>query len=328
MSDDVYAVIDLMTGYQQAAALTAASRLGIFDLIADDTLDAATVAERAETDPRTTLALLDALVGMALVTIEQGGYRATATATRLGADGDLRLVAEKEAFFARHWLDLAESVRTGRPRLRDWVDRLAADPDQARSFLRALVVLARETGPDLTRLPALGAGARVVDLGGGLGAYATALAEAGATVTLVDLPPVAAWAREELGSLPAATRDAITVIGADLFADDATEAIGTDHDAVLLSHLLHDLDDDDAGAALRRAAEVVRPGGTVVVFELPGDPPGSFGPLFDLMMSVETPGRARRIAELTALMSAAGLVDVELSEFYALPHAVLTARVP
>lgn len=328
MSNDVFAVIDLMTGYQQAATLTAAARLGVFDLLADQPIDAAGAADSLGTEPLATRALLDALVGLELVESSPDGYRATPTAARLGHDGDLRLVAEKEAFFARHWLDLADSVRTGAPRLDSWRERLASDPEQARFFLRALVVLARETGPDLTAVDGL-VGESVVDLGGGLGAYATQLAAAGSRVTLVDLPEVTPWAELELMQAEPAVRDAIRVVATDLLGDEAPEAIGTDHDAVLLSHLLHDLDDTDALAALRRAAELTRSGGTVVVFELPGDPPrdgqGAFGPLFDLMMRVETPGRARRLDELADLMRAAGLTDVTVSPDHPLPHGVLTA---
>uniref|UniRef100_UPI0025FFA01C methyltransferase n=1 Tax=uncultured Aeromicrobium sp. TaxID=337820 RepID=UPI0025FFA01C len=278
------------------------------------------------TDELATRALLDALTAMDLLTCDGQRYRATELGARLGHDGDLRLIAEKEAFFARHWLDLAESVRTGRPRLAPWAERLETDPEQARFFLRALVVLARETGPDLTGIAGFGAGNRVVDLGGGLGAYSAQLAAAGAQVTLVDLPRVVAWAETELADLAPRARDRITLVPTDLFAASAVTDIGTGHDGVLISHLLHDLDDADSVAALRRAAELVRPGGTVVVFELPGDPAGTFGPLFDLMMRVETPGRARRLEELTDLMHRAGLTDVRVSDSHRLPHGVLTAR--
>ena len=68
----------------------------------------------------------------------------------------------------------------------------------------------------------------------------------------------------------------------------------------------------------------VSPGsGRIVVFELPGDPPGAFGPMFDLMMRVETPGRARHLAELVALVEDAGFTDVRVSVEHPLPHGVV-----
>jgi Dimerisation domain/O-methyltransferase domain len=328
----VFDVIDLMTGYQAAATLTAAARLGVFDLLADGPRLADEAATLLALDPLATRALLDSLVGLRLLTVDDDLYSVTPMSARLTHAGDLRLVAEKEAFFARAWLDLEESVRSGEPRLGPWASRLVSDPAQAREFLRALLVLADETGPDLARLVA--PGMRVADLGGGLGAYAVRLAAAGASVTVADLPPVAQWCAEEVPrrvaalGLGAEVAELVTVRPVDLLTDAAVPALGTGYDVVLLSHLLHDLTDDDCLQVLRLAATIVAPGGRVVVFELPGDPPGAFGPMFDLMMEVETPGRARRLAELVELLEDAGLVGVAVDPSYSLPHGVVVGHPP
>ncbi len=330
MSPTVFDTIDVMTSYQHAAALTAAARCGVFDVLAERSLTWTETAAELGTDPTATRALLDAMVGLGLVDLddEVGRYRAGPVAARLGAGGDLRLVVEKEAFLARVWLDLADSVRSGRPVLAPWRDRLVADPVQAREFLSALVVLAAQTGPDLATVLELAPGSTVADLGGGLGAYAVPLAGAGAEVTLVDLAPVVDWARDDLSAIDADTRRRIVVCEADLLAADAAERIGGRFDVVLLSHLLHDLSDDDAAVVLGLARRLLRPGGSVVVFELPGDPPGAFGPLFDLMMRVETPGAARRVDELVALLEAAGFVDLAEVPGTGRPHVVLRAAAP
>lgn len=315
-------VIDLMTGYQQAAALHAGATLGIYDVLAAGPATASEVASRAGTDPSATLALLDSLVGMQLLTVSGGAYASTPMSDRLASGGDLRLIAEKESFLAGVWLSLADSVRTGTPQLDPWHQRIADDPEQVRTFLQALVVLARETGPDLTQLPGFAPGVRIADFGGALGSYSVPLAAAGASVTLADLPAVIGWAEEELASVDTDVRSHITLTPVDLLAPDAAKSLGIEYDIVLLSHLLHDLDDDDCATVLALARSIARPGGLVAVFELPGDPPGSFGPLFDLMMRVETPGRARRIDELMGLLTAAGLTDVRQGG-YSLPHAVV-----
>ncbi|MEQ6901289.1 methyltransferase dimerization domain-containing protein [Nocardioides sp. YIM 152588] len=340
MSDPgVFGVIDLMTGYQQAAALTAAARVGVFDLLSAEPLPADEVSGRLGTDPATTVALLDSLAGLGLVTatpaVPTTVYVATPTSRRLAAGGDLRLVAEKEAFFAGVWQSLEATIRTGERQIDSWRSRLDADPAQSLNFLRALVVLARETGPDLTRLPGVRPGARVADLGGGLGSYAVPLAAAGASVTLADLPPVVAWADEELAGLASTdpeARERISLTAVDLLGPDAEAVLaapaesGGGYDVVLLSHLLHEVDDADAARLVALAAALVRPGGTVVAFELPGDPAegplAAFGPMFDLMMRIETGSRARRFAEFEALLRGAGLGDVRRLDF-ALPAGVV-----
>lgn len=324
MTLGVFDVIDLMTGYQQAATLTAAARLGVFDALTDRSLTWQELADELGTHPTSTRSLCDALAALELLALDEAGrFQSTPIAERLTHDGDLRLVAEKEAFLARIWLDLDSSIRSGTPQLDAWRNRLVADPAQARQFLEALIVLARETGPDLVALLNITGDERIADLGGGLGSYAVPLASAGSAVTLVELDPVTTWAREAIAVHGDALAERIDIRGVDILGDDADEQIGADFDVVLLSHLLHDLTDDDALATLRVAASIARPGGRVVVFELPGDPPGAFGPLFDLMMRVETPGSARRIDELAALMSAAGLTDVAEVDGARRPHGIL-----
>ncbi|MCV7129815.1 class I SAM-dependent methyltransferase [Mycolicibacterium vanbaalenii PYR-1] len=136
---------------------------------------------------------------------------------------------------------------------------------------------------------------------------------------------MAEWARDRLAG--SGVPGHIEVRAVDLLGPDAAERVGTDagYDVVLLAHLLHDLGDDDCAAVLQVAATVCRPGGQAVVFELPGDPPGAFGPMFDLMMRVETEGRARRADELVALLRAAGFTGVHESSAYRRPHGVFIA---
>lgn len=321
-------LLGLLTAYQASAAVVAATRVGLFDAL-DPPADPAAVAARLGCDRGAIGSLLEALVGLGLVRVEAGGrYRTTEVAARLGRDGDLRLVVEKEAFFAAVWLDLAETVRTGRPRLEPWPVRLGREPEHAREFLAALVVLAELSGVDLVSLCGLAPGTRVVDLGGGLGSHAVPLARAGVDVVVVDLPQVVAWAGEAIESSEAALRDRIHWVGADLLAPEVLEVVGTGYDVALLSHVLHDLDDDGARVALGVAHASTRSGGSVVVVEIPGDAAPPTGPMFDLMMRVETPGRARSLRELHDLLGAVGFVEMREVPGVAPPQVVLQGLVP
>lgn len=317
---DVEGLLQVLTGYQGAAVVAAACRTGLMDALAATSASASASADalaaRAGTAPGPTRSLLEALAGLGLVVVTNDGagtarYAAAELVGRLRSGGDLRAVVDKEAFFARLWNGLDTTLRTGGPLLSPWRARLVNEPDVARRFLEALVTLAREIGPDLSLLPELGRDRRVVDVGGGLGSYAVPLALAGAAMTLVELPTVAGWARERLaGSVVGAQVGGrqVDVVAADALTEPACGVGPGSADAVLLAHVLHDLDDDDARTLLTRAGEALRPGGAVVVVEIPGE--GPYGSLFDLMMRVETPGRARTAAELHALLREAAMVDV------------------
>jgi SAM-dependent methyltransferase len=314
----------VLTGYQLAAVVTAACRLGLFDALSPtEPRPPAQLASSLEVSAAALAKLLAALEAIGLVTATPAGYLATGfAATELGSGGDLRHVVEKEGFFAGTWLDLAETVRTGRPRLDPWRRRLVTEPDQARDFLVALDVLARRTGPDLARLPALAPGRRVVDVGGGLGTYSRLLAAAGSTVTLVDLPEVIAWAAPRLAGVP------VTIVAADVLAHPTCGVPAGSQDAALVSHLVHDLDRETAVGVLSAAASAVRSGGWVVVNDFAGDSgPGAFGPLFDLMMALETGGNAYPRADLVAMMKEAGLTEVTVEGFDP-PLTVISGAVP
>lgn len=303
MSADVVALLGTLTAYQDPAVVVAACRTGLLDALGEAPAGAAALAERAGLAVGPVVAALAVLARLGLAEQQRTGYLRTPLTARLCDGGDLRAVVLKEGLFARVWTELDATLRTGRPVLAPWRDRLVDDPETARGFLEALVVLARETGPDLTTLVELGHGRTVLDVGGGLGSYAVPLSRAGAAVTLVELAPVAQWARQALADAE------VRVVAADALAEPACGVAPQSVDTVLLAHVLHDLDDADAATILARVREALRPGGAVVVVEIPGDATGA-GPLFDLMMQVETPGRARSGTALHTLLAEAGMVGL------------------
>ena len=100
----------------------------------------------------------------------------------------------------------------------------------------------------------------VLDVGGGAGAYAVALAEQGYAVHLVD--PVASHVEQARGS---AAEHHATLASASLgdarslrFDDETADAV------LLLGPLYHLTERDDRLAALREAHRVLRPGGIVL----------------------------------------------------------------
>lgn len=300
---DHFGVMDLMTGYQPAAVVASGVRLGVFDSLRVARCAPDELAAGLGLALPPTAALLGALQRLGLAWLDPDGrFGLTEAGGWLAGDDGLALVSLKEAFFAGVWTSLDDTLRTGAPALTSWRERLVREPDQCLLFLRALRVLARLTGPDLTRLPAFAPGRRILDVGGGLGSYALPLAAAGAGVTIAELPPVAGWARRELGDSDGLLGK-LTVIEDDVLME---RRVGGDYDAVLVSHVLHDLDDADALRLLAGARNRVAPGADLVVFELAGDAPGPIGPMFDLMMQIEGPGRARRAGEVIELVTGAG----------------------
>ena len=78
-------LIELITGYQPAAAITTAQRLGIFETLGEVPADPDDLARELSVDGSNLAALLEALCSFGLVERSSRGYAATAyTARRLG----------------------------------------------------------------------------------------------------------------------------------------------------------------------------------------------------------------------------------------------------
>lgn len=126
-----------------------------------------------------------------------------------------------------------------------------ADPRRSIEYLRTMDVLTRHLPP---------APASVVDIGGGPGRYALALAAAGYQVTLLD--PVPLHVQQATGASAAAPRPLTHAALGD--ARDLPHQDASFDAALLLGPLYHLTDPDDRHRAWTETARVLRPGGLVV----------------------------------------------------------------
>jgi len=319
--------LELVTAYQRSAVVAAACATGVADAIAGGPLPPEAVAARCGTDPRATRALLGALAAVGLADHGPAGYALSADGAVLAGDhpGSVARIVAKEWFFYQAWAGLPESVRDGHARIPPWRERLATDRGRSLDFLRALDDLAARFGGELPALAGLAGPGRLLEVGGGAGSHAAALARAvpGLEATVLDLPAVEPVLRErhpELG-----------FVAGDLDQPRFGRPAGERWDAVLLANVLHDHPAGRAEPIVAAAAGLLAPGGTLLVYEWvldeDGDGPAAVA-LFDLMMLVENEGGAAwTAARLTGWLEAAGLTGAEVRRG-AGPIAVARARAP
>jgi len=203
------------------------------------------------------------------------------------------------------WTRLEESLVSGRPLADRSRDPFFTRPDVLGRFFpnlaQAMTETSREEARALAEEIALPAFARVLDLGGGAGQFARAIADSqpDAEVVLFDQPPVIAAA-------PAHPR--ITAAPGDFFTSPLDPA-GAGFDCVLLARVLMGFDDVRAAELLGRVRAVLRPGGVVHVVELRRGEgaAGRVAALLDVDMLLLTGGAVRTACELRALLAAAEL---------------------
>src|SRR5918995_245368 len=192
------------------------------------------------------------------------------------------------------WGKLTEAVRTNRPTT--W------DPDKQSSLFEgedpAMLALFWEAMHSLSTFSARALGAavdfsafkRLLDVGGGSGAYDIELCKhyPNLSATVYDLPFVAEIAAEK--AKQAELEERIRTVGGDFFAD---ARFPEGHDVILLSMILHDWSEPKNREILRKCYEALPSGGMVIISELlVNDEKTGLAPaaLMSLNMLIETEG--------------------------------------
>ena len=298
-------------GFQDSRVLLTAIELDLFTAVGAGA-SAAAVAGRLGTDPRATESLLNALVALEALTKRDGVFASTPAAARYLASGskdDSRAALMHTAHLWARWSTLTECVRQGTSvTYTEMADR---DDEWTRAFIAAMHKNAAFRAPLVVRAVGLEGVGRVLDVGGGSGAYAIAFAQAqrGLTADILDLATVVPLAAGHIAEAGVAAR-VRTRVG-DLRKDD----YGTGYDLVFISAICHMNTPDENRAMFGRAFQALAPSGRVVVqdFILNPDKTGpKAGALFALNMLVGTRGgSAYSEAEYATWLGGAGFQDVE-----------------
>jgi len=318
--NDIRQRIDVFT----PIALRVAATLRLADHIVAGTTKLDDLAGAAGADPDTLGRLLRFLTCRGIFAEpEPGHYALTPTAGWLCADHPSRLREFLDLDSVGGLLDLAvcggllATVRTGQAGYaqvfgRPFWDDLADKPDLAASFTALMTAVSLRLGPEAARGYDWTAVRTVVDVGGGAGYLVSEVLRANpdATGTLVDLPGTGPAALANLAAAGVADRCAFA--GQSFFDELPAGA-----DVYVLSHVLHDWDDEHAVAVLRRCAQALagRPDSRVLVVErvIAEDEHRPLTTEYDLRMAVIFGGaRERTYPEFVALAAAAGLAPGEV----------------
>lgn len=311
-------LMQLSTGFWAFKTLAAAHELGLFALL--DTgrgITADELAAALRIHPRPAEMLLTGCASLGLLVRRAGRYFNAAIS-------EAYLVPGKAAYFGgwiemadkrlyAGWGRLAEALRTNRPTT--WNPDTQAslfdgeDPKMLALFWDAMHSLSTMTARALAASYDFGRYRRLLDIGGGSGAFDIELCRhyPALRAAVFDLPHVAAIAERNIAQ--AGLSDRIAGIGGS-FSGDFPEGC----DLHLFSMIMHDWDEEKNKALLRRSYETLAPGGTVVISELLVDDDKT-GPapaaLMSLNMLIETEGRNYTAAEYAAWLVEAGFRDVE-----------------
>jgi SAM-dependent methyltransferase len=211
------------------------------------------------------------------------------------------------------WSRLTDVVRHGKP-ARELPAASEAPDERTKRFIGAMQHYGRQRAPEVAWLIDLAGVTRILDVGGGSGAFCHEFLGRlpGATATLFDLPPVLPLARRYAEDAGLADR-------MDFVAGNYnTDALPQGYDLVFMSAIVHINSPEQNIRLVAQGAEALRPGGRLVIRDwvMTSDrTQPAAGALFAINMLVNTDvGDTYTADEMREWMEAAGLVDVKILE--------------
>ncbi len=324
----------IIRGYMASRCLLTALELDIFTAVAAGA-DAAQIGKKIDAPTRATGMLLNALVALGMLTKSGDDYKNTPESARFFAQGSKdnhRNGLLHIANIWHRWSTLTDAVRRGtRVPVGREVDR-KEPPAWTRDFIAAMQRNAKDRAPLLVKALGTSASAstsssssssssssnsnsnsnshsnvrRILDLGGGSGAYSIAFAKAYPNVQceILDVPEVVPLTEEYVRQAGVSAQ--VSVRAGDMLRDD----FGCGYDMIMLNAICHMFSEEQNRDILRRAYVALAPSGRVVVqdFILNSDKTGpQHAALFSLNMLVSTDaGASYSESEYTGWMQSAG----------------------
>ncbi len=296
-----------------SAVVYAAAKLGIADHLDDGPRSAVELAGTTRTHAPSLHRLMRTLAGLGILT-EGDAQRFALTplgeALKSGAPGSApaTLIAFCGPAFWHSWKQILYSLETGKTGFEKasgmpLFEYLAQHPEEASYFSEAMVGFHGAEPPAVARAYDFSGVGTLVDVGGATGNMLAAILShhAAPRGVLFDRPHVV---RDAPALLKArGVEERVTIEPGDFF-----ESVPAGGDAYLLSHIIHDWNEDQYLTILGHCRSVIKPDGRLLIVEtvLPtGDTPHQ-GKVQDMVMLVIPGGQERTEAEYASLLGNAG----------------------
>jgi (2Fe-2S) ferredoxin/predicted O-methyltransferase YrrM len=299
---------EMIRGFMPSRCILTALELDIFTAIGDGA-NAEQIGTRIHANARAVSILLNALVAIGLLSKSGRDYRNTPESARFlvqGSKDNHRDGLLHTANIWHRWSTLTEVVRRGAPipiagaGAREWTV----------NFIAGMQRIAKDRAPLVVKALGTTGVRRILDLGGGSGAYSIAFAKASQDVQceILDLPEVVSLASEYVSKAGVSAQ--VSIRAGDMLHD----RFGSGYDIIMLNAICHMFSEEQNFDIFRRACQSLAPNGRLVVQDFIINPDKA-GPqhaaLFSVNMLVGTDaGATYSEAEYAGWMKAAGLTDV------------------
>lgn len=307
---------NIAQSYGQSAALMAAVELDVFTAISEGAGSFAEVAEKLDLHPVNAERLIVLLSAAGLVEVDGGRLRNAADAERFLVKGKRSYMGPWISFTKPQWNEwgrLAEHLRRHDLRELGTIDTLTLE--DARRYHRSTFSIGLGAGRRFARDVDLSRRSKIMDIGGGSGAYLIAAANVYPDIegVVLDLPVVCEVAREFLAE--AGVEERITAQPCDFTKDP----FPGDCDVAIMASNLPMYDRDMIAAVIAKAFDALRPGGEMhLMGEMTNDErTGPWGPAYwGLGQAISNSmGLAHSQGDVLGYFEVAGFKDVAVVPF-------------
>jgi 2-polyprenyl-3-methyl-5-hydroxy-6-metoxy-1,4-benzoquinol methylase len=259
-------MLDILGGLAFRAVCTALE-MDIFEILKQEPLTAAEIADQANADTRGISQLLHVLE--ALFYLERQGDRFFNTAMTqkwMLQDSPSSVAGSFEYFkvlLEQRLPRMKECLELGHPPIIAW-DWFDSHPGSWEAYQDLMVAVARMAGDEITAKTPLPAGAkRLLDVGGGHGLYSVKYCRRtrGLSATIFDWPQGLAAAKKVIAEEN--MLDRITLREGDIWTDD----FGQGFDVVLLFNIIHMCLPEKNKELFTKVKSALNPGGMVVILD-------------------------------------------------------------
>lgn len=272
-------ILDWTYAYRKLMVVDTACELDLFTRLEERPQTADELAATTDAQPRPLKAMLDACVGLGLLSCEQGRYTNRPVAEIHLVRGQPLFLGDLFRLFtaeAPQWFSLKELVMTGHAGTE--YGPVDIGPRRFTMAMHALALLGEAAA--LAEAVDLSSRRDLIDIGCGSGIYSVELCRRnpGLRATLLDRPQVVEVATEIVAANGLSER--IETRPGDMLRD----SYGEDRDVILMSDVLY-AESSNSKEMLRAAHRALTPGGLLVIRGYFSDPEGQqnpFGALFDL----------------------------------------------
>lgn len=302
---------ELALSFQKSRVFLTAYELGIFTVVGGNSKSSSEIAVKLCTAARYTDRLMNALCALGLLKKNGNRFRNTQLSLKYLVNSSPQFM--KGIMHNVHmwdtWSGLTQTIRSGKPVTRQGMNERGEE--WLEPFIAAMHERAAKSASTVVGSLDLSGVSKVLDAGGGSGAYAMAFAGArkGITATVFDLPSVAPMTKKYIKDEGLSNK--VKVVSGDY----NTDCLGDDYDLVFLSAIIHSNSSGQNRILIQKCAHALRAGGRVVIQDFIMDedrvnpPPGSF---FSLNMLVATEsGDTYTGSEVKAWLEEAGFTGIK-----------------